>query len=376
MRVLLLTDADVFAGTERHIFELAVSLHEFGVEPRVGCPDPSPLATAARQRDVEVVPIAKRAFVDRRAIGTMVDQLSGGGIDIVHAHNGRTALQATLAVNVAGKGRCVLTQHFLQPSHVQRKGISRIGSGLAHAWMNGQIDHFIAISHAVEQAMIRRNQAPRQRITVVPNGIHPPDLNELPPPAEMRRQLKINDDIPLIVSIARLEAEKDIATLVAAMANVVVEIPTARCVIVGDGQLRHALEKQIDQAGLQSSVTLLGYRSDALAILNAADLFVLPSLAEPFGLAILEAMSLAKPVIATRAGGPVEIVEEGRTGLLVPPRQASAMGNAILELLRDPNKMTALGRAGLKRFLHRFTSAQMASGVAAVYRRVLSGVVA
>jgi len=353
---------------------LAVALGERGVEVKVGCPDPSPLATFARQSDIEIVPIAKRALIDRQAIGTIVDQLCGGGIDIVHAHNGRTALQATLAVNLASYGHCVMTQHFLTPSHVLRRGISRVSSGLAHNWMSGQIDHFIAISHAVEDSMIERNDAPQQRVTVVHNGIHPPDLAQLPPPAEVRRQLRISDHDPLIVSIARLEAEKDIATLIDAMMSVIVEIPSAKCMIVGDGQLRQALKRQIDQAHLRSNVALLGYRSDASAILNAADLFVLPSLAEPFGLVLLEAMSLAKPVIATRVGGPIEIVDDGRTGALVPPRQPAAMASTIIDLLHDPQRMKAMGRAGLSRFMDRFTSSQMALGVAAVYRRILSGV--
>jgi glycosyltransferase involved in cell wall biosynthesis len=117
-------------------------------------------------------------------------------------------------------------------------------------------------------------------------------------------------------------------------------------------------------------VRLLGFRTDALSLMWAADIFVLPSLAEPFGLVLLEAMSLGKPVVATSAGGPLEIVLAGETGLLVPPAQPHELALAINQLLADPEKAIEMGRKGLERYKERFTTERMARETVAVYRKV------
>ncbi len=374
MRVLLLTDSNVFAGTERHILELAAALREFDVDAIIGCPRPSPLATAAESRNIGVVPISKHSLIDREAIRTISRILRNDDVSIVHAHNGRMALQAAIARNFAGTGCCVATQHFLQPNRLSRRGVARWGSGLAHGWMNRQIDHFLAISQAVEKAMIERRDASPQKITVVFNGIPPPSVESFSRSEHIRHELGVAEACPLVVSVARLEREKSINTLIDAMALVAAKVPSAKCVIVGDGRLRKSLQQQIATARLEGIVHLIGYRSDALSIVSAADVFVLPSLAEPFGIAILEAMALGKPVIVTRAGGPVEIVEEERTGLMVSPGNVTEMADAIIRLLQNPDQIRDMGTAGRERFLRIFTANRMAQTVASTYRNLLSGV--
>ena len=128
------------------------------------------------------------------------------------------------------------------------------------------------------------------------------------------------------------------------------------------------LQGQIDAANLQNRVRLLGFRDDVHAVVAAADLFVLPSLAEPFGLVLLEAMALSRPVVATAAGGPLEIVAEPRTGRLVPPADAAALATAMREILADPDAAAATGRAGRLRFERHFTRRNMAEKTLGVYR--------
>ena len=135
---------------------------------------------------------------------------------------------------------------------------------------------------------------------------------------------------------------------------------------------REALEKQIIRLNLEHNVRLLGFRSDVLALMRLCDLFVLPSLAEPFGLVLIEAMALSRPVIATRAGGPLEIVEEGVTGLLVPPSSPESLAEAIGELLSNPERRAAFSRSGRSSYENRFTASRMAKATLAVYRQALS----
>ncbi|HTW94056.1 MAG TPA: glycosyltransferase family 4 protein [Tepidisphaeraceae bacterium] len=367
MRILQFTDADVWAGTERLILELATGLRTAGVECVIASPPASPLAVAAREKGLGTLDIPRRRFINRGAIVAIARLLRSGEIDILHCHNGRTALHAAVARRIAGRGQLIMTQHFLQPARCSRRGIARIASSLVHAWMSRQFDRVIAISDAVAQSMLERADLPADRMVTVHNGISPPDPRTLANATEVRAGLAVADSSPMIFTAARLEREKDIATLITAMSQVVQAVPAVRCFIAGDGRLRKELQAQIELLRLQQSVSLLGHRNDALSLLNAADVFVLPSPAEPFGLAILEAMALAKPVIATRAGGPLEIVEDNRTGLLVPPSNPTALADAIIALLGDIERAHSMGIAGRQRFESRFTAEKMARAVADVY---------
>jgi glycosyltransferase involved in cell wall biosynthesis len=170
---------------------------------------------------------------------------------------------------------------------------------------------------------------------------------------------------------ARLEPEKDVASLLEAMQSVQAAHPQAVCVVAGDGSQKAALQQRIEEAGLQNAVRLLGFRSDVLGLINAADIFVLPSPAEPFGLVLLEAMALGKPVIATQAGGPLEIVVPDETGVLVPPRDANALGTALCRLLEDTTAREEMGRKGRARFEATFNARRMACETIEVYRRAL-----
>lgn len=364
LRVLLLTDADVFAGTERHMLDLARGLRALGTDVSLACPAPSPLARAAQDSSFPVVAIAKQGLVDLGAVRILRRLLREGRVEIVHAHNGRTALAAALAVLLARRGQCIMTQHFLEPNHATLSGLKARASHAAHRWVVKRMFRILAISQAARQGMLDRHEAPSAKIVVVPNGIEPPLVGD---PHALRAGLGIGPDVPLVVCVARLEQEKDIASLVQAMSEVTRQLPAARCLVAGGGAQREALEAQITRLDLSPSVTLLGFQPDAGTVMAAADLFVLPSLAEPFGLVLLEAMALGKAVVATAAGGPLEIVVPEATGLLVPAAAPHALAQAIVGLLRDPARRAEMGRAGQERYRTHFTAARMARQTLAVY---------
>ena len=366
-RVILLTDADVFAGTERHMLDLARGLSALGAGVTLACPSPAALEDAARREGLPTLTIAKRGLVDWAAARTLARRLRSGQTDIVHAHNGRRALAAGVGVRLAGGGRGVMTQHFLTPNHATQRGPKAALSGAAHYWVVGRMSRILAISEAVREAMLARHEAPDSKITVVPNGITAPDGGQA---AETRRSLGIGPDTPLLVCAARLEREKDIASLVSAVPIVRDKVPSVRCLIAGEGAERDALAAQTQALGLKDSVTLLGFRTDAPALMAAADVFVLPSLAEPFGLVLLEAMALGRPVVATRAGGPLEIVVDGETGFLVPPSSPDALADAVERLIADPAAAKGLGENGQARFGQSFTAARMAQATLAVYAEI------
>ncbi len=172
--------------------------------------------------------------MDIAAVKTLRRELAGGRLDLIHAHNGRTALSSALAVALARKGNLVATQHFLEPAHTDRTGTGAMLYRFAHRWMNARVNHFIAVSEEAGRRMILREGVSEDRVTVIPNGISP-DLSCLLPAEDVWAGLGVPDGVPLIVCVSRLEKEKDVATLVRALSAVRDRIPSVRCVIAGYG---------------------------------------------------------------------------------------------------------------------------------------------
>ena len=206
------------------------------------------------------------------------------------------------------------------------------------------------------------------------NGIRDPGCLPLVPRAETRARLGVLEAAPLIVCLARLEPEKGLPTLIDAMALVARALPDAVCLVAGRGSSGSALREYI--AGMQPvpPVRLLGFVEDTLSLLAASDLCVLPSTAEPFGLSLVEAMALGVPVVSTRAGGPMEIVQEGITGHLTPPGESGPLAEAMLTILTDGARRASMGLAARGEFLAHFTAERMAREMLRVYREAASRV--
>ena len=147
-------------------------------------------------------------------------------------------------------------------------------------------------------------------------------------------------------------------------------MPDARFVIAGEGELRPALERQIKEHHLEKHVLLAGFRPDVLSLHKAFDIFVMSSVTEGLGTSLLDAMAAGKPVVATTAGGIPEVVVDGETGILVPPRDHEAMAAAIVALLKDEGLRTRMGRAGRARAETRFSAERMVQDTLRVYQRV------
>jgi glycosyltransferase involved in cell wall biosynthesis len=147
-------------------------------------------------------------------------------------------------------------------------------------------------------------------------------------------------------------------------------VPEARVVILGEGDLRDELSRLIHELGLERHVLLPGFRPDVLSLLKAFDVFVMPSITEGLGTSILDAMACTKAVVASDVGGIPEVVDRDVTGLLVPARDASALGAAVIRLLRDPALTSRLAAAGRTRIERRFTADRMVQETLDVYRRL------
>jgi glycosyltransferase involved in cell wall biosynthesis len=356
LRVLLYSDADVIAGTEQHMLTLASGLVRAGVEVILAAPRHTPLEQRCADRGIPFQAIEKGRAIDGQAIATLVRMLQAGAVNVVHAHNGRSVLQAALAKRRARRGKVVFTQHFLHPASATRRGIAGVVSRRLNRWVYRQVDRIIAPSDAIRDAAIERGDTSPERIVRVHHGIERPEDNHSSGVAGK------------LLCAARLQAEKRIDVLIDAAARITVPFSLD---IVGGGDLQPALQARIDALGIGDRVKLLGFCSDVQQRMREARVVILPSSSEPFGLVLLEAMSLGRAVIASRSGGPKEIVIDGQTGLLFEPDDPVSLAATMQRLLVEPTLAIKMGMAGCGLYQARFQAKDMVHNTLAVYRQVM-----
>ncbi|MGE5124934.1 MAG: glycosyltransferase [Betaproteobacteria bacterium] len=220
-------------------------------------------------------------------------------------------------------------------------------------------DRIVVVSRAIQAVVEACGIAP-DRLRLVYEGV--PDRTPTPGGREVLASLGVPGGAPVVGNVAALTDHKDHATLVEAMALVRPRVPEARLVILGEGSLRGALEARVRERRLQDRVVFAGFRRDLDRLLPAFSLFCLSSRLEGLGTSLLDAMAFGLPVVATAAGGIPEAVEDGVTGRVVPPQDPAALAEALVTVLADEQGRRALGAAGRRRFLERFTADRMVEG--------------
>jgi glycosyltransferase involved in cell wall biosynthesis len=265
----------------------------------------------------------------------------------------------------------VVTQHFIEPDYVNRKGPAGKLAGLIHRFILKNVDQHICISEAVESAFLDRQDqgvVDSESVNIVQNGID--DIYGSLKRAECREKLFSELNLPLetriVLCVARLEIEKDVQALIKAVSAIKTSSPF-HCLIVGDGNERNHLEGFVRDTNIQDRVTFLGFRDDVPSIMKSADIFVLPAPAEPFGLVVAEAMMAGLPVVAINNGGPAEIVIGEQTGVLVSRGDVNAMVKAITRLLENPTLCQSMGIHGQQRADSVYSSTTMAISTGNVY---------
>ncbi|MGQ9687979.1 MAG: glycosyltransferase [Desulfobaccales bacterium] len=224
--------------------------------------------------------------------------------------------------------------------------------------------HILCNASILKDLLVSRYGVPAQRLTVVPNGV---DTDFFQPPPDGRPP-----GPPVLLSVARLVPDKDHDTLLAAFARVRGSHPEAELWLVGNGPRRTALEQKARDLGLAPQVKFLPPTPDIRHLYQQADIFVLSSVAEALPNVILEAMAAGLPVVATRVGGLPEAVTPEVTGLLVEPKDAVGLAEALTQLLDEPDTRRRLGRHGRERAVAEFSFSAMVRRHEEVWRRLLA----
>jgi glycosyltransferase involved in cell wall biosynthesis len=321
-------------------------------------------AGALRQRaqeGLELVPLTPKTEMDLSAawrLSRLIKQLRP---DVVHAHDPHGVAMAALALSMS-------TQLDKPPLVAARRVDFHIKGNSLSRWKYRQVDCFICASEAIRKMLVA-DGVPAARAVTVHEGI---DLGhiEAAPAANLHAELWLPHHAPIVGNVAALVPHKGQRHLIEAAAIVVKRVPDARFVIAGEGELRPALERQIKDHHLEKHVFLAGFRPDVVSVHKAFDIFVMSSVSEGLGTSLLDAMACGKPIVATTAGGMPEVVKDGQTGILVPPRDHEAMANAIIRLLSDAAARRAMGAAGEARARAYFSAERMVQDTFEVYRRV------
>ncbi|MDA1016392.1 MAG: glycosyltransferase [Planctomycetota bacterium] len=298
----------------------------------VGQPADEIEALGRRVHRIDATTLGKVSLIRR-----LSSFLSDGKFDVLHTHNAFPHLYGSIAARLAGVSTVIHTRHGRRFGGTWKERIHFSIGGLFS-------DCVVGVSDDTAELCRSRGWFPSRKVARVWNGV---DLDRF----NIRRT---NHSDPTVITVARLSAEKDLETMLQAAKIVAERQPMFRLIIVGDGPERANLQASAQRLGLEETVRFLGERNDIAQQLSRAAFFVSSSRTEGVSLTLLEAMATELPVIATRVGGNPEVVVDGETGRLVPPRDPQALAAAILKLIDNPQEWDRLGQAGRRRVQQHF----------------------
>ncbi len=290
-------------------------------------------------------------------IPRLARRLSALSPDIVHIHDSASHVVAGLAARLATNPKVVVTRRTELPLR---------GAVLGTAKYRLWCDRVICISEAVRGRCLQAGLH-AGKLSVIPDFVDcrwfdPMLANAIPPGSGAA-----------ITTVGRLTRTKGYRVLLQAMRRVLQAVPEARLFLCGSGEEEDTLRHETAALGLTPSVTFAGFVADVRATLARADIFVMPSVSEGLGVAVLEAMAMGRPVVASATGGLPEAVVDGETGLLVPPGEPAALAEALVSLLRDPRRARQMGEAGRERALAHFDRPRIVPRILALYEELVSG---
>lgn len=367
MIILHINSARTFGGGERHTADLANALSRRGHEVFAAVSPQSPLIEELKRIPAQnIFELPLRNALDVHSAIELARRVREKGIEIIHAHVARDYLLAALASR-RSSAPLVLTRHLERPL----KSL--------HRWTLARVARVIAVSEAVERALLEQKIFAPEKIRRIPNGIDV-DLFERRARSfdakRFRRLMKVEGRL-LVGITGELREHKGQEDFLRAAAIVSGRFADVDFVVAGEDasprkEYRARLEQLAAELDIKTRIHFTGWLADVVELLPALDVFVSSSRVEPFGLVMVEAMACGLPVVATSTGGAREIVEDNVTGKLVAVGDSQALAEAICALLADEDARRLMGERGRARAKQRFSLERMLGETEALYREVLA----
>ena len=361
VRVVRVMATGTNGGAQEHVFNLVSRMDHDYYDVSIVSLSPGSAVRKLQRAGFGVTVIDEPD--DAIATGILAAHLADIRADVVHDHMYRAEVvgtKAAIALATAGHRRpfVMSTVHSSRVRSAEDQDVLRR--------LTPSIDRLIVVSRAIDRKVVEEGRfgAPR---TLVYNGVDLERYDHQEPCCTLRDEYDMEPGSPIVGVVGRLELEKGHPTLLEAWPHVLREVPGAYLMVVGEGSRQEALHQIAREQGIERHVIFTGRRDDIPAVTAAFDVAVLPSYREAQGLTILEAMALSRPVVASSVGGIPEMIEDGVTGLLVPPHDPAALAAAIVRVLRDHPLADMLGRAGHDLVHDRFCVQLMVNAVQELY---------
>ena len=363
MRILHTESSMGMGGQEYRVLLEAQGMEMRGHVVVLAAPQGSQLAILAQERGLQI----KTTTSGNRGWMTLIPAYLGmmkqWGIDVVNTHGSLDSWTASIAGRISSRRPIIIrTRHKSTP----------VSRSIRHRLLYGRLPHVVTTTgEAVRQELIRRNGLSPSRVVSIPTGVDLERFHPQPPDASLRKSLGIGSQGPLVGAVTFLRPEKGMEVLIEAVRLLKKALPAVECLIIGDGAEKPALSARIRELGLERCVHMVGFREDIPALLALLDVVVIPSFEEGIPQALTQALAMERPVVASAVGGVPEVVQDGVTGLLVPPRNPAILSEKIAFLLHHPSSGARMGQMGRQVIQERYSMESMLTRTEHMYRRLL-----
>jgi glycosyltransferase involved in cell wall biosynthesis len=358
-RILHTEWSEGFGGQEMRIL-LEIQEHQKGGhQVFLLAPPESPLLKTAHQRGMKIIPLKIRHTFDLQALCQIKKILKEKQIEVLHTHSSVDSWVASLAGKWANVPVTIRTRHISVPA--RRRPLN---------YVYALPDAVITTGEQIRQTLINGYGLPADRVYSIPTGVDRSRFFPRSPDPALKKKLGIPADSLVISLVAVLRAQKRHELVIAAAPGILQRYPQTRFLFVGEGPRHALLEEEIRRHRLESFFIMTGHRDDIPELLALTDLGIIASQAEGVPQFLLQAMAMAKPMVATAVGGIPDIIDDGINGLLIPPEEPQALVDAAIKILGDKTYAAHLGQQALNLVQKRYNAVQMANQVCQVYQSI------
>ncbi len=369
MNILLVIDGILFGGGARVYLQLAKGLANRGHNVFVACVPEGEVAPLLRNEGIEVLRVNFKSKNVFKIILQISKHIRAHSIDIVNSQGGRADFYARIAAKGQGVKGIISTVAMLVETYdipLWKKVIYTGLDRLTETFVN----HFVVVSSSLKRALPNVHRIPENKISIVHNGI---ELKEYHPEHSdrhcrtIRDEYKITDEQFLIGAIGRLVWQKGFEYLIRAVPDILKYNREVKILIVGDGPLHGKLNELASKLGISNHIIFSGFRRDIKELLSCIDLFVVPSILEGFPMVVLEAMAMAKPIVASQIDGITEQISDGAEGILIPPKNPESLAVAVLRLMNNKDLAARMGMSARQKAERCFSVEKMIIETEKVY---------
>lgn len=371
-KLLFVIDGLEFGGGERVFLRLAAGLRdrfEISVASMFG----GTFEHELKQLGIKNYAVDMSRRISLKPIRQIKEIIQNNEIGLLHSQGARADFFARIAGRLSGVTHIICTVAMPVEGFdvgLLQKKIYRFMDQLTERY----VKRFLVVSDSLKQMLMERRGIPVHQVVRIYNGIelsgyHPDDSGGSF--RSIRKEYNIEEDVFLIGTVGRMVWQKGFEYLIECVPEIVKAFPRAKFLFVGDGPLRESLEALSEELRVRDNLIFTGFRSDIKEILSAIDILVIPSLLEGFPMITLEAMAMAKPIVATNIDGITEQITNGVNGILVLPKNPSALAKAAIRVLNDRKLATTIGLSARKRVEQEFSVEKMVAETEKVYLSLL-----